>query len=218
MTGMLRSVVIAYALAGIPLLAVVLGKLLWDIPPGDMLRDPAQVMDAPVYTGVISNLGLVLWGSTATLCVLAASLSRRLRGYWTYAAALTLLLFADDWLLLHDEVLPDAFGLPDLLVYAVYGLAVIFYLLRYRAVLLAGEWVLLLAALGWFAVSVGVDQLDGIVEVPGLYLWEDGAKLLGIVTWLLFHGRLARADLIASITGTAAAPGRADGGPAGKDS
>lgn len=199
MKRLLSAVLLAYALVGVVLGAVVLGKLLWGIPPGDMLRDPAQVMDAPVYTGVISNLGLVLWGSTATLCLFAAALSRELRSYWAWAGGLTLLLLADDWLMLHDVVVPQVLGLPDLLIYALYGLAAVYYLGRYRAVLILGDWPLLLAALGWFAVSLGVDQLDGVVEVPGLYLWEDGAKLLGIVTWLLFHGRLARAWVDGSI-------------------
>jgi hypothetical protein len=179
------------------LLVPVLAKLIWDVPPEDMLRDPAQVMEAPMYVGAISNLGLVLWGSAATVCIFAAVARRDARAFWTYAAGLTLLLLLDDWLLLHDVVLPDVFGLPDLVVYAAYALAVLVYLVRYRYVLLLGDWSLLLLSFAWFAASIGFDQLDGLVDLPGLYVWEDGAKLFGIATWLLFHGRLAHSLICA---------------------
>jgi hypothetical protein len=190
--GVLRSLVASHVLVFGILLVPVLAKLLWDIPPEDMLRDPAQVMDAPMYTGALSNLGLILWSSTATLCTFFAFVHRELRSFWSYAAGLTLALLLDDWLMLHEIVLPDVFGLPDIIVYAAYALAMLFYLGRFHRCLLLGDWPLLLIALGWFAVSIGLDQLDGVVAIPAQYLWEDGAKLFGIVTWLLFHARLAR--------------------------
>jgi hypothetical protein len=193
MTWALRPLLASHALVFLVLLAPVLAKIVWGIPPEDMLRDPAQVMEVPMYVGVISNLGLVLWGSAATLCVFAAVARRDVRAYWTYAAALTGLLLLDDWLLLHDVVLPDLLGVSDVLVYAAYGLAVLVYLVRYRYVLLLGDWPLLLLSFAWFAASIFVDQLDGRVDIPGMYLWEDGAKLFGIASWLLFHGRLALA-------------------------
>jgi hypothetical protein len=103
------------------------------------------------------------------------------------------MLLADDWLLLHEHGFPVYLGVPENLVYGMYALALLVYLVRFRARLLAGEWLLLLLAFGWFGLSLAVDRLDGVVDVPALYLWEDGAKLLGIVSWLLFHGRLAHA-------------------------
>ena len=192
-----RAVLWAYGITGLALCVPVTAKLMWDIPPEAMLRDGVSVMGAPVYTGALSNLGLVLWGGAAAVCFFAAAVRKDARGFWMSAGALTVVLLADDWLLLHEHAFPVYLGISEYLVYGTYGAALLLYLVSFRAMLWRADWPLLLLAFTWFAISLGVDRLDGLVEVPALYLWEDGAKLFGIVSWLLFHGRLAGSTIAA---------------------
>lgn len=189
-----RTLLLGYGLAFLILCIPVAAKLLWDVPPEYMLRDAAAVTDTPAYIGIVSNLGLLLWAATAGICLFAAASQPHVRRFWLYAGLLTMALLADDWLLLHENGFPVYLGIPEKLVYALYGLATLGYVVRFRRLLLRAEYLVLLVAFGWFAASVGADAfLDGVVWVPGFFLWEDGAKLFGIVTWLVFHGRFAHA-------------------------
>jgi hypothetical protein len=195
--GPLRALTAAYG-AALALLAIpVVGKLVWDIPAGDFLRDCPTMAGGPVYLGAISYLGVVLWGCTAAICFFAAAAERPgtpvFRGFWIYGAVFSLALLADDLLMLHEHLLPVYFGVSEYVLYAAYAIAGVVYLLRYRAVLLQANYYLLLLAFAWFALMVVIDRFEGTAEVRGMILFEDGTKLLGIVTWLLFHADLALA-------------------------
>ena len=183
-----QPLLIAYALAFAVLCVPVAGKLVWGVPPEDMLRDPAQVLDAPLYTGIISNLGLVLWGAAAGVCFLMSAVRHESRALWTWAGVISTMLLVDDGLMIHETVGEHA---TEYLLYALYAGAMLYYLLRFRAELLRAEPLWLIAAFAWFAASLGIDALDGVVDIPALWLWEDGAKLFGITSWLLFHADLA---------------------------
>lgn len=186
-----RMVLIGFALIFLVLCIPVVAKLVWNIPPADLLRDPAAVLGGPAYVGVISTLGLLLWGCTAALCLYTAAAQQNARGFWLFAGGVTLMLLADDWLLLHENAFPVYLGLSEYYLYGAYALAVAYYLIHFRQVLLRAEYWLLLIALGGFAASLGIDLIDGIIYVPGFYLFEDGAKLIGIASWLMFHARLS---------------------------
>lgn len=190
---MSKTLFYGYGLAFLVMCVPVAGKLLWGIPPENMLRDAAAVMEAPAYTGIISNFGFFLWSAAATICLLSAATQPRARRFWLAAAAITLVLLADDWLLLHENFFPVYLGISEHVVYGTYALALLWFLFRFRRLLLQSEFPLLLLAFVWFAASLGVDALDGYVYMPGFYLWEDGAKLFGIVSWLAFYGRFAYA-------------------------
>lgn len=59
--------------------------------------------------------------------------------------------------------------------------------------------VLAALALGWLAVSFGVDGIEGALgwEPSGWHLVvEDGAKFLGIIAWLLLHWQVAVRALV----------------------
>jgi len=95
-----RPLTTAHALVFAVLLIPVAAKLFWGVPPEDMTRDGVSVMDAPIYTGVVSTLGIVLWGSACALCLFAATVVDRRgplpRGFWIGSAAVTFVLLADD--------------------------------------------------------------------------------------------------------------------------
>jgi hypothetical protein len=100
----------------------------------------------------------------------------------------------DDLYLLHEEVLPDHLHVPQKLVFAIYGGLVLVFLFRFRRMILDTDFVLLVAAFGFFALSVLVDlfvtpEEFTVFGLPGRHLIEDGLKLLGIATWATYFVR-----------------------------
>lgn len=186
-----RMVLTGFTLILLVLCVPVVGKLVWGIPPEDMLRDTAAVLGGPAYAGALSTLGLMLWACAAALCLYTAAVQPLARGFWLTAGGITLMLLADDWLLLHENAFPVYLGIPEYLVYGAYALALAYYIVHYRHLLLRAEYWLVLVTFGSFAGSLGIDRLDGVVYIPGFYLIEDGAKLIGITSWLMFHARLS---------------------------
>ena len=184
----LRTVFIGFGFIVLALCVPVAAKLIWDIPPADMLRDTAAVLDGPAYAGILSTLGFLLWTAAATICLFVAAAQPYARAFWLYAATITLILLADDWLMLHENA--HYIGVTEHVIYGVYAIAMAYYVVRFRQILLRAEYLLLLAAYVCFAGSLVVDALDGVVYFPGFYIVEDGFKMFGIMGWLLFHWRL----------------------------
>lgn len=196
--GPLRAIGIAYAIAVAILAIPVLSKLLWDIPAGDFLRDCPTMAGGPAYLGAISYLGIVLWGCTAAICFFAAAAEPAgpsYRGFWIYAGVFTVVLLADDLLMLHEHLFPVYLGLSEYVLYGLYAVAALFYTVYYRKLLLQANYLLLLLTFAWFVLMVVVDYFEGTAEVRGMIVFEDGAKLLGIITWLMFHAQLALARI-----------------------
>ncbi len=97
---------------------------------------------------------------------------------------MTLVLGIDDVFLLHEKVFPW-FGVPEEAVVGSYAGFVLFYLVKFYSVILKTEYVLLVMALSFFGLSATLD----LVQPHGSYLLEDGAKLVGIVSWLAYFFR-----------------------------
>ena len=108
-------------------------------------------------------------------------------------------LLLDDLFLLHDEVLPDHFYLPQRLVYGFYGAFALGYLIRFAKTIATSDYLLLGFAFVFFGFSMIIDTLpydeyyfDFIaVGFRGRHLMEDGAKLLGIVSWSAYFVRFS---------------------------
>ncbi len=179
------------------------------VPFGVLLRDAnATAYDPrfglPFYRGALSNLGILLWWSAATVYAFTAALLRRRalgtgpgRTFLVYLAGFTGLLALDDLFMLHEEVLPVRLGVPEAAVYALYGAAAAG-LLWFVRELLDTDFLVLGLAFVFFACSVLIDAgvllLFGLSGGASLFA-EDLAKMLGIVLWLVFALRTAKAVL-----------------------
>ena len=95
---------------------------------------------------------------------------------------MTVLLALDDLFMLHEEVLPVRLGVPEPAVYLGYALVGAAVAVRYGRAVARTRWPWLVVSAGAFTVMVVVDLLETSLTT-GLYLLEDGAKLLGLVTW-----------------------------------
>lgn len=159
----------------------------------DLMRDPAAVMETPFYIGLLSNAGVLLWWATAAVCLFSSSVLRgathykELRSFFQFSGLLTATLTLDDFFLLHESVFPKYFNLSEKFVYLIYGLTLLLYLYRFKKIILKTNFVLLLFAFWFFGFSVLIDKILPFSELS-VFL-EDGAKLLGIVSWLAYFIR-----------------------------
>jgi hypothetical protein len=179
-------------LHGGTLAILLLAALQTRIPTAFLVRDPAQLAKYPVYVGLLSNVGVLLWCACAAIYLYSATLAgqREVARFFLGAGLVTAMLGLDDFFILHEEVLPATLGVAEEAVLAAYGLAMLAFLGRFARLILRTEFLLLGLTFGFMGGSI---VLDGGVFNQGLnYLLDDGLKLLGIVGWLAYYVRTAR--------------------------
>lgn len=166
-----------------------------DVDIAALMRDPVATAKLPFYTGVFSSLGILFWCVASTLCLSGSLLLTKfqlrsdMRLFLWYSGLLSLFLTLDDLFLFHeyDGLFPVVFHIPEKVVYLLYGIIVISYLVRFRRTILRSSGFMLMGlALGLLGLSIGLDAiLVDIFDLPYQLsvLIEDGAKLMGIVSW-----------------------------------
>jgi len=188
--------------------AVLAMGLVRHLPLPDLTRDPAAVMSAHWWVGLLSFLGFALWGigAGAALAAGLASDPGPRRRLLLQAAALTGFLLLDDMLMLHENVLPNL-HVPETAVYLGYLVAVTAWVWANRVEMRRTDRLLLVVALLGFAGSIALDKLvDGITNWTFL---EDSLKFGGIALWSLYLVRTSAATFrtVRSQPSTAAATG-----------
>lgn len=201
--------------------AVLLGLfLLWllsDVPIKDITRNPLtivetnllelgcdpevsladyQAIEIPFYLGALSNLGVILWAASGSICLFVGfSMKRALakdhRRVLLGLGGLSFLLLMDDFFLLHERAFPQVFRLSEIYLFAVYGMLTLAFFATNWRTLLETDYLLLLGALAAFAVSLAVDHSP--IDIPQPHFFEDGAKFLGILAWTFYCVRTSAA-------------------------
>ena len=208
---MLRAYIPVIILAGVLLIV----NYIIDIPPSDFTRDPAAITDTPAYYGLVSNIGVLLWCSSAAVFLFSFVLSRGLSGnkdsrlFILYMGLITSLLLIDDFFLIHEAIaqyLEDVLGIGsyfgEAAVFGVYGLLIIWLVVRYRKVLLDTDYILLGLTAGFFLLSMITDLGTELADLHDakLTFLEDIFKLCGIVGWFTYAVRTALKQVVWSIT------------------
>lgn len=203
----LRSLmVLIYAPLAVTFGIVIAVRLRTGIAIAEFTRDPLGFTGIPVYTGLLSNLGAVIWSGAAAVCFFSYGItrSRVARGAGSHfllaAGLVTTLLLADDLFQLHEVVFPEHAGIPQNVAYGTYAAVLVGFLVWYRGTILGTDFLLLALAFAGFGVSIGVDVIAAMVSVPGIYVFEDGAKLFGIVSWAAYFV-LVSARQVAAVDG-----------------
>jgi len=152
-----------------------------------VIRDLAQTCGQPLGVGLLSNLGYLLWISAAAIALFTAlsgvvAVRGREQQLLISGGLFSLLLCLDDMFLLHDRYIGSTF------LYSLYAIFALLILFRFRAQVQAlggGSFLLAVVLLGG---SVVLDQLQEVIPVAydRVQLVEEGAKFLGIATWLAF--------------------------------
>ena len=198
------------------LMGMVLFLHFWKgIPIGKLTKDPTRIGGLPWYAGFLSQIGIFFWSASATVCFFSVTVisgyenHHQFRRFLLISGLLTLFLGLDDAFRLHEHVLPH-FGLPQTLVYISYAIFVLFYLFKIYPVIIETDYVLMAASLFFFAVSVILDVLNP----PGInpYFFEDGAKLIGLLSWLVYFFKAGEYSVNLYSAQQIAANGRHKGG------
>jgi hypothetical protein len=191
-------IVLLFVLAG------VLSRVTANVSLGFLLRDVTATAKLPFFAGFVSQLELILWSASLTVCLFALVVIQGRKGdfsaskrFLVHGTILTAILMLDDSFLFHEEIAPLYLHLDELVVYTVYALVGIgFVILNWREIM-SSEYALLLLALALFAVSVALDAVPK-EALSARYFWEqlemfleDGSKFAGLVTWLLYFARYA---------------------------
>jgi len=216
--GALRSLLLlTYGPALLVLAGAAVAYEVRGIPTGYLTRDPAALAQAPFYIGAISNLGMLGWSAGAAACALAYALLRRdggpseSRRFFLASGLLTAVLLVDDLFLVHDQIAPRYFRVPEEAILAVYAACAAAYLARFGAAIRGTDFLPLALALGFFAASLAADLW--LAASPYSHLVEDGCKLIGIASWSAYFTHTAlqqlqarRARGPAGVAGPATAP------------
>jgi hypothetical protein len=161
------------------------------IPVGKFTRDVAAIAEVHPLKGLLSNIGILLWDTTAAICffsgvLLLAQKKHQEALFMLSSGGLTFILALDDMFLFHDDLAKRYLGLGEKGVYLFYGFLVVVYLVFFSFRLLKTDLSLLLAAFILFCCSILVDE-QKIVTGEWLYLVEDGLKMIGITSWFGYH-------------------------------
>ena len=193
-------------LAGVLLFGfVLLLKFRYGIPTKYFLYDPSELDELvstvplpPSFAGLVSSIGIVLWGVAAGIALFSLLLTRSdLRGIHRTSteatrkasdrfllgfALISILFLLDDLLTLHEAIARNTI-LTEAVVQAFLALLLVGFLLLCRHSIRHGEWLPLGIALTLFAGSV---LIDVALLFPGKILVEDGLKFFGILSWVVF--------------------------------
>ena len=151
-----------------------------------VLRDLAQTCGYPIGVGMISNIGILLWGAATSICLFTAfsqNINSDSSKLLLLGGLFSGLLCIDDFFLLHDRYIG-----PDFLNLTYLAISIIL-LVRFR---------LILKKIGIFNLVISILFLglsiffDGVIQqifnqsYEFTQLIEEWFKFLGIACWLNF--------------------------------
>jgi hypothetical protein len=89
------------------------------IPVSELTEDITALAGVPLYTGALSQIGIVLWAVTAGICFFSAHMTsedhrqKDLRLFLLLGGCLTVFLMLDDLFRVHERLLPVLFSIPE---------------------------------------------------------------------------------------------------------
>jgi hypothetical protein len=186
---------VLYPLLAIVVVPIALAGASTGVRGDELFNDPAYELG--LLWGIFSYFGILMWAAATACCAVAwtvltrTSRSHRLRRWFLASAVLSGALTIDDTFLIHDLVLSDYVGIPEVLVLFGYAAAVGWYLIRFRRELLnRADSAVFLASVLLLGTSLAIDVA---VKVTGSFPFastiEDLPKLLGITAWVYFFFR-----------------------------
>lgn len=171
-----------------------------------LVRDPNAIAGQPAYYGFYSNIGILLWAAAASTALLAAACLRQRGSADPRMKPLLLgglfcaLACVDDFFMLHEH--SYLIGIPEIVTMAAYALFLLAFAAAALPIAHLGNWVLLVGALAFLALSTLVDVAD--LTMAGSVLMEEGFKLAGIASL---------ASYLASLSFSALSDGPVSGRP-----
>ena len=151
-----------------------------------VVRDLAQTCGYPIGVGMISNIGILLWGAAASICLFTTCseiINRESSRLLLLGGIFSSLLCIDDFFLLHDRYIG-----PDFLNVTYLSIS-IFLLVRFQRILKSIGLFNLIISILFLGLSI---FFDGVIQqvfnqsYELTQLIEEGFKFIGITCWLNF--------------------------------
>ena len=164
-----------------------------NIPLEILTNDLAAIAKLPIYAGILSQAGILLWSATAAICMYSVQFITKVE-HKTFIRAsvyITLLLGLDDAFMFHETLFPSL-GIHQKIVFLAYGVMMLYYLYKFHKLILTTDFLLFSLALGWFGLSMFIDNFIRDVSPYITKLMEDGTKFIGVVTWLVYFSRTSK--------------------------
>ncbi|GMG88470.1 hypothetical protein [Biformimicrobium ophioploci] len=163
------------------------------------VNDPAAISGRNPFSGVYSNLGVLVWCAAAAVCVFAGwnCLKHGLRKsgrFLLVSGGITALLTLDDLFMLHEYVFPKMLGVPQEVVFFVYLAMFAGYLAFFCREILDTEFTILAVSFCLLGVSATIDNLIHS-QTDLINLIEDWFKFAGLLIWAIYFVRTSNALL-----------------------
>lgn len=194
----MRSNVIFSAVLALSLLIVAttfLSSQIFGIPVSQLTRDPAFTSDTHPLIGGLSNLGVLLWSVTTTICLFCFLLLHKVgpsTGSWffLYFGMLTFLLMVDDLFMVHDDLVARYLGLGETVVYLFYLLATLIGIFSFLSFILSNTpYYFAVISISLFGSSVLADMTASYWPSDAVQVAiEDGVKFMGTAGWAGYFG------------------------------
>ncbi len=193
---LLPTILIAYsitlaAIVGISIYAISTGRRIWYFTV-----DPFLIGNLPFYAGFLSNLGLLLWSASATVCFFSAMILRdeelinRYRYFFVMSGLFTSLIMFDGLFQMHRIFYPNHLHLSTFMIYCVYSILGLWYLFIFRKQIMETEYLMLALALSFLGLAVIIDTVSMVPR--GRTALSDLFKFFGIVSWFIYFIRTCR--------------------------
>lgn len=187
----MRHAIVTLLISLLGLMLVFLFKKIFQMELRSLLVDIAVVGKVSPISGFLSNLGMLLWCTTAAISMFTAILVYRIVNFrkfmfFLYGSLFTISLLLDDLYMFHDHMIKIFFGAREEIFYAGYIVFAVVYVIIFKKEIFQSNYFTLFVALGLMGASITCDYLTDIsILIAGKweYLVEDGLKWFGIVWW-----------------------------------
>jgi len=155
-----KHISITLILSASALVAIIAVNMHLAIGMHDMTRDGS----------FLSDLGIILWCVSATVCFFTAviirdSQEKNIRYFLLYSALLSTYFLFDDFFEIHESAVLIYFGIDENKVYTLIAVAIVVYLIAFKQILLQTNYIVLLMALLFLATSILADVGLAAIEI-----------------------------------------------------
>ncbi len=193
MTNILIRFLATFVFACITIFSVIGLSFVTEIDIDQMTRDVTAIAGINPFSGLLSNLGILLWSVSASICLFVAiaarpNIGKRDFGFLLSSALLSGWLLFDDWFLFHETLAYWHLGVEEEWVKLSLVIVFAFYLLHFRKFILRTSYIFLIAAAGLFLSSILVDVFfEETLNLQWVVFFEDALKWLGICFWCSYY-------------------------------
>jgi hypothetical protein len=179
-----RHLSITFILSTVALIAIVLVNLQFTSSIPSIIGEKS----------FLTKLGILLWCISATVSFFAASLlfnigQKEAGKFFFYSALLTTYILFDDFFELHERFLPVYLNIEEKELYLILAILASTLVIKFRQLILQTNYIVMLLALGFMAISVAADGVLNPIEITYVALT---ILIISVIYLGLFHSSILK--------------------------